>query len=207
MIPRQFAYFGHIKSKKNLCTPIDHNKQKKKKKSISRIAAGMQRMESKDNERHKEDNSKKNNWTEQHEYVYYGLIGGLAMAISASHMLEKKKSVKACGIMGMVGNEPVVDYLLAGLNILQNRGYDSAGIATIGTEDQVHEESHHSSSDDSSAALLTKSLPKSKPCKRRRPPPRRKSIITTRLPCMPIVLISLSPSTLPKARQVIPWIY
>ncbi len=36
-----------------------------------------------------------------------------------------------CGIIGFVGNEDCVTYLLDGLSILENRGYDSAGIATL----------------------------------------------------------------------------
>ncbi len=36
-----------------------------------------------------------------------------------------------CGIIGFVGNDSSVNYLLDGLSILENRGYDSAGIATI----------------------------------------------------------------------------
>jgi glucosamine--fructose-6-phosphate aminotransferase (isomerizing) len=36
-----------------------------------------------------------------------------------------------CGIIGIVGNEPVADRLLDGLKRLEYRGYDSAGIATI----------------------------------------------------------------------------
>ncbi|MEK9156708.1 MAG: glutamine--fructose-6-phosphate transaminase (isomerizing) [Patescibacteria group bacterium] len=36
-----------------------------------------------------------------------------------------------CGIIGFVGNEDCVNYLLDGLSILENRGYDSAGIATL----------------------------------------------------------------------------
>jgi len=39
-----------------------------------------------------------------------------------------------CGIIGFVGNEDSVNYLIDGLCILENRGYDSAGIATIGPE-------------------------------------------------------------------------
>ena len=36
--------------------------------------------------------------------------------------------------MAFVGDEPAVPYLLEGLHILQNRGYDSAGVATINLE-------------------------------------------------------------------------
>src|SRR4028119_544035 len=36
-----------------------------------------------------------------------------------------------CGIIGIVGAEPVSDRLLDGLKRLEYRGYDSAGIATI----------------------------------------------------------------------------
>ncbi|MFA5946876.1 MAG: glutamine--fructose-6-phosphate transaminase (isomerizing) [Patescibacteria group bacterium] len=39
-----------------------------------------------------------------------------------------------CGIIGFVGNEDSVNYLIDGLCILENRGYDSAGIATIGKD-------------------------------------------------------------------------
>eukprot|EP00472_Partenskyella_glossopodia_P004794 CAMPEP_0197528810 /NCGR_PEP_ID=MMETSP1318-20131121/26387_1 /TAXON_ID=552666 /ORGANISM="Partenskyella glossopodia, Strain RCC365" /LENGTH=655 /DNA_ID=CAMNT_0043084049 /DNA_START=55 /DNA_END=2022 /DNA_ORIENTATION=- len=38
---------------------------------------------------------------------------------------------EACGIVGYVGKENAVEYLLEGIHILQNRGYDSAGVATI----------------------------------------------------------------------------
>lgn len=39
-----------------------------------------------------------------------------------------------CGIIGFIGNEDSVNYLIDGLSILENRGYDSAGIATISKE-------------------------------------------------------------------------
>ncbi len=41
-----------------------------------------------------------------------------------------------CGIIGIVGAEPVADRLLDGLKRLEYRGYDSAGIATI-VEDRI----------------------------------------------------------------------
>ncbi len=36
-----------------------------------------------------------------------------------------------CGIIGVVGDDTAVDVLLDGLSILESRGYDSAGIATL----------------------------------------------------------------------------
>jgi glucosamine--fructose-6-phosphate aminotransferase (isomerizing) len=37
-----------------------------------------------------------------------------------------------CGIVGVVGAEDANAFVMEGLTVLQNRGYDSAGIATIG---------------------------------------------------------------------------
>lgn len=39
-----------------------------------------------------------------------------------------------CGIVGFIGKEDAVPYLLDGLSILENRGYDSAGLATISAD-------------------------------------------------------------------------
>ncbi len=39
-----------------------------------------------------------------------------------------------CGIVGYIGNRPVVDILIDGLHQLEYRGYDSAGIAVKGTD-------------------------------------------------------------------------
>lgn len=36
-----------------------------------------------------------------------------------------------CGIIGFVGNDDAVNYLIDGLAILENRGYDSAGVVTL----------------------------------------------------------------------------
>lgn len=52
------------------------------------------------------------------------------MALVALHQFYQQK-VENCGIVGVVGSDDASDYLLEGLTILRNRGYDSAGIATI----------------------------------------------------------------------------
>jgi glucosamine--fructose-6-phosphate aminotransferase (isomerizing) len=40
-----------------------------------------------------------------------------------------------CGIVGYLGNENYKDFILSGLKLLQNRGYDSVGIASINREE------------------------------------------------------------------------
>lgn len=42
-----------------------------------------------------------------------------------------------CGIIGAVGDENAVSALLDGLSILESRGYDSAGIATLGADGRL----------------------------------------------------------------------
>ena len=42
-----------------------------------------------------------------------------------------------CGIVGYLGTEDCVGILLDGLKRLEYRGYDSAGIAVIGTNKRV----------------------------------------------------------------------
>jgi glucosamine--fructose-6-phosphate aminotransferase (isomerizing) len=43
----------------------------------------------------------------------------------------KDNAAENCGIVGIVGDDHVTEHLLEGLTILQNRGYDSAGIASV----------------------------------------------------------------------------
>ena len=46
--------------------------------------------------------------------------------------MNSKTTSKCCGIAGVVGARgDARDYLIEGLTILKNRGYDSAGIATM----------------------------------------------------------------------------
>lgn len=45
--------------------------------------------------------------------------------------LWRDRSTDSCGIVGVVGGEDASGFLLEGLTILRNRGYDSAGIASV----------------------------------------------------------------------------
>jgi glucosamine--fructose-6-phosphate aminotransferase (isomerizing) len=52
--------------------------------------------------------------------------------VTLGRHLQPPTAAEACGIIGVVGGTaPAVDYILEGLSILQNRGYDSAGMVTI----------------------------------------------------------------------------
>ena len=44
---------------------------------------------------------------------------------------------EVCGIIGYVGNGTAANYVIDGLRILENRGYDSAGITTISTDKRL----------------------------------------------------------------------
>ncbi|CAM9483675.1 unnamed protein product, partial [Choristocarpus tenellus] len=63
---------------------------------------------------------------------------GLALAVGTQ--LESDP-VEACGILGVVGHGSAPAdaraFLLEGLSILRNRGYDSAGVATIDHDDEL----------------------------------------------------------------------
>lgn len=53
---------------------------------------------------------------------------------------EQRRGVsvaEVCGIVGYVGDGNAVDYLMEGLRVLENRGYDSAGISTISQDKQL----------------------------------------------------------------------
>uniref|UniRef100_A0A6C0CZY8 Glutamine amidotransferase type-2 domain-containing protein n=1 Tax=viral metagenome TaxID=1070528 RepID=A0A6C0CZY8_9ZZZZ len=52
-------------------------------------------------------------------------------SLSIYKKYKEPDHVKACGIVGYVGKDSAKPFLLEGLTILQNRGYDSVGIATI----------------------------------------------------------------------------
>ena len=61
----------------------------------------------------------------------FGLLAAAGLAAGAAANSETNKA-KCCGIAGVVGAKgDARDYLIEGLTILKNRGYDSAGIATM----------------------------------------------------------------------------
>jgi len=60
-----------------------------------------------------------------------GLLAAAGATITTTAM-DEKNDTKCCGIAGVVGAKgDARNYLIEGLTILKNRGYDSAGIATM----------------------------------------------------------------------------
>ncbi|KAE9331025.1 Glutamine--fructose-6-phosphate aminotransferase isomerizing [Phytophthora rubi] len=54
-----------------------------------------------------------------------------ALGVAGASLLQDQNSAECCGIVGVVGKtQDASDFLLEGLTILQNRGYDSAGMST-----------------------------------------------------------------------------
>lgn len=52
-------------------------------------------------------------------------------------MQRRESPAKCCGIVAYLGPKEVEPILVEGVRILQNRGYDSCGIATIGDEPKL----------------------------------------------------------------------
>ena len=59
------------------------------------------------------------------------VLGAFAAAV------WKMSDTENCGIIGVVGTEEASGIVLEGLTILKNRGYDSAGIATISKDKEL----------------------------------------------------------------------
>jgi glucosamine--fructose-6-phosphate aminotransferase (isomerizing) len=58
-------------------------------------------------------------------------------ALSTAALMQFDGSPECCGIVGIVSNPKnrgvgARDFLVEGLTVLKNRGYDSAGVATLG---------------------------------------------------------------------------
>jgi len=79
---------------------------------------------------------------------------GLAGALAASS--NDNNNAKCCGIAGVVGAKgDARDYLIEGLTILKNRGYDSAGIATMADADSQLVVTKHASEGEKADGLNT----------------------------------------------------
>lgn len=63
------------------------------------------------------------------------LVGG--SIIASSSFLFSKPKAKACGIVAYVGEQKASPFLMHGLQILKNRGYDSAGISTVSSDKAI----------------------------------------------------------------------
>ncbi|MFN9897272.1 MAG: hypothetical protein ACK55Z_00480, partial [bacterium] len=77
-----------------------------------------------------------------HNYHNYsskqiGLLAAAGATTLAATAMNEKSNAKCCGIVGVVGAKDgsARDFLIEGLTILKNRGYDSAGIATMPEKD------------------------------------------------------------------------
>lgn len=65
-------------------------------------------------------------------FVTVGLL-----ALFACDQLANKKTADSCGIVGICGSPDTDKFLMEGLSILRNRGYDSVGIASIPADGRV----------------------------------------------------------------------
>ena len=68
-----------------------------------------------------------------------------------------------CGIVGYLGNRPYLEYIIAGLRLLQNRGYDSVGVSSIDSNHKLETVKHASTDTHNSLTILESEL-NTKPC-------------------------------------------
>lgn len=76
-----------------------------------------------------------NTYNENNQYLKVLLTTSCILGISSIAAYEKQRA-ECCGIAGVVGsakskNSDAREFLLDGLTVMKNRGYDSAGLATI----------------------------------------------------------------------------
>ncbi|KAL3944241.1 MAG: hypothetical protein SGBAC_001684 [Bacillariaceae sp.] len=88
------------------------------------------------------------------------LLAATALSALAVNYFDENKTADCCGIIGVVGSKEHTDareFLLDGLTILKNRGYDSAGIATIPHEGgDIHVAKYASDGDKADSIELVK---------------------------------------------------
>lgn len=78
-----------------------------------------------------------NNASREENRRKFGLLAAAAgSALLASLVYNENIKTDCCGIAGVVGtpNHDAREFLLEGLTVLKNRGYDSAGLATMPTQ-------------------------------------------------------------------------
>ena len=83
-------------------------------------------------------------WSRLSGWWLPGGVGAATLLLCAALESERRgegagagAAAECCGIIAFIGDEPAAPYLLEGLHILQNRGYDSAGLTTINGEGQL----------------------------------------------------------------------
>jgi len=101
------------------------------------------------------------------QFLPWGLLVGAILSLvglnhehgddktSPARFFRSSHWAENCGIVGVVGAEDAREVLLEGLQILKNRGYDSAGIATLSPERGLVSTKYASRSAADSVDLLT----------------------------------------------------
>jgi glucosamine--fructose-6-phosphate aminotransferase (isomerizing) len=82
---------------------------------------------------------------------YHPNLALLAVAVGSLMMLYDKAD--NCGIVGVVGTDDASGFVLEGLTILRNRGYDSAGIASISPDGEDLQVTKFASKDSTSDSI------------------------------------------------------
>lgn len=67
-------------------------------------------------------------------YGQFGRYVPVAGFVLLATYFQFMKTAENCGIVGVVGSDDASGFLLEGLTILRNRGYDSAGIASVSND-------------------------------------------------------------------------
>lgn len=75
----------------------------------------------------------------QATHRWYHTSWAAVAAVAAAAQQQQKEDTHCCGLVGVIGNEQYSSrtFLLNGLSILKNRGFDSAGIATMQGQQMV----------------------------------------------------------------------
>uniref|UniRef100_A0A6A7G1D0 Glutamine--fructose-6-phosphate aminotransferase [isomerizing] n=1 Tax=Hirondellea gigas TaxID=1518452 RepID=A0A6A7G1D0_9CRUS len=74
--------------------------------------------------------SSDSNQSKSQQTSKFALFGVFSLPALGGFLYDRRRA-SACGIVGFVGPDSAVDYLLEGMQILLNRGYDSTGISTL----------------------------------------------------------------------------